>query len=274
MLLRRGAVGSRGGLATLEMALVLPLLALVMAVFFLIGRSGLARLHTTLEARQKAWRQRHGASPTGSLAIRPSPQDLVRGEAEQAVKGPTVAGIAPPTARSRHAVLGGALDFHDIPLDHPPELDFARTMAGTEGGAFDLSGLTATLASKLGPMDALQAQGQQQFDAANQQLQQKRQKLQAQLQQVQAQLKQARQQVQALSQTVGEINGQVADLQKQRNQALQIKDKAKRKAALAAIDQQLKLLRSQQSSEQQQLDAALKKLHTLQAEEAVGKFSP
>jgi hypothetical protein len=265
-----GSFGTRRGLATLELALALPVLAVMAAVLFVAARAGLARLEATLDARQKAWKQRHGAPPGGSLAIRPGPEELVKGEASHPIKRPAILGaIVPHEAQAQHSVLAGSLDYHSIPLNNPPELTFAQVMAGTllPNGGDSLAGLVpnaSDLSSQLegqlsGMMNLVDAKNQQIANAkqnlanAQQQLAQRRRDLQN-------QIKQAEQQVQGLSRDVDRFKKQLTDLDNQRTQAEGIKDKTKRKKALDAIDRQEKTIKGQQAAEAKQLDAAKQQL--------------
>jgi TadE-like protein len=117
----------RRGIASIEMAITLPLLMILVAGTFSVAVLALTKLDLALAARREAWTQRHSRPPARRLEIA-VPAFLARVPRINVDTG--VAGeirtrevaIAPAvtnrlfTAESRHYVMGGSWDFQTIPF--------------------------------------------------------------------------------------------------------------------------------------------------------------
>lgn len=263
----------RPGLATLEMALSLPFLAIMAAVLLMTGEAGTLRLQATVDARQQAWKQRHGASIGGSLSIQPSGDDLIQAEATRTVKAPRALASLAGTAHSQHAVLGGSLDYHDVPFDSPPDFEFALNITGKSLAEGFVAGLRNQFISGivggdgfLGQLGQMEFEGRAQLEEARRTLEQRRQELQAKRREIETGLRQAEQQARNLTNQVRRLDEQLRKLREtDRSQAEKIKDNTQRKEALDKIDRQVKALEQERNGDENQLNAVQERLQKLQS---------
>jgi hypothetical protein len=135
---------ARHAIATLEMVMVLPLLLMLSAGLFLMGRAIVRKETAATTARQQTWAQLPNAAPGDILQINHAPMaSAVTATANQQVDLRGMFNGATLQARSTGTVLGRPWDTQDVPLapgqgnltPHKQELDqVARNIQGVAQG--------------------------------------------------------------------------------------------------------------------------------------------
>lgn len=135
---------SRRGIATLEFAMALPVLLLLMVGITWLGFSVIGQTQVLVTARNKAWKQRFDDKakrplmfPSGlSVAKNPfysTEADYVTEKATQKVQvSPIFNGVPGPEAS--HTILAGSWDHRAMPFDKPPEWKLMATAAASGKG--------------------------------------------------------------------------------------------------------------------------------------------
>lgn len=134
----------RSGIATLEFAMALPVLLLLMVGITWLGFSVIGQTQVLVTARNKAWKQRFDDKakrplmfPSGlSVAKNPfysTEADYATERATQKVQvSPIFNGVPGPEAS--HTILAGSWDHRAMPLDKPPEWKLMATAAASGKG--------------------------------------------------------------------------------------------------------------------------------------------
>jgi hypothetical protein len=107
----------RRGAVPLEFAMALPLLLMVLFIILGMGSHMITWGETAIANRNAVWRQRADADGTRPLHF--EDLGLLTGADQQAGDWNMFAALL-PAASTHHAVLGGAWDHRDLPLDRPP----------------------------------------------------------------------------------------------------------------------------------------------------------
>lgn len=154
----------RRGLATLELAMVLPFLVILAGILFSVARASLIRGEAILKARHQAWHNRYGhgsggslggagmASALGALTNTSAASGLQSGSGSKSAR---VQKLAPAnqffsfgsiTANASHEVFSGPWDHEAIPYESQPRLGldrrvFVYALGGGAGGMNGLHGM-------------------------------------------------------------------------------------------------------------------------------------
>lgn len=152
---------SRRGIATLEFAMALPVLLLLMVGITWLGFSVIGEAEVLITARNKAWKQRFDDKakrplmfPSGlNIAKNPfysTDADYVTAQDSKKVNvSPIFSRVPGPDAS--HTILAGSWDYRAMPLDKPPEWKLMATAAASGKG-----GTLQTWLTKLNdPLDRL-----------------------------------------------------------------------------------------------------------------------
>ena len=139
-------VAGRRGIATLEFAMALPVLLLLMVAITWLGFSVIAQTEVLVEARNAAWKHRFENLSDKPLifplkvAIPGMPQysqasDFVTETASKKVDVSPIFKLV-PGPEAGHTVLAGSWDWRSMPLTDPPNWDLLgiAAMNGTAGG--------------------------------------------------------------------------------------------------------------------------------------------
>jgi len=118
----------RGGIAPLEVLLVLPVLILLWLVIFQIGFCYIRQAEVTVTARSSAWRQRAKEKGEPFTFENQGSQGRIEKTSTGSVK---ISGISAafPDARSRHTVMAGTWSHPDIDLNEQPNFQLAFKLA-------------------------------------------------------------------------------------------------------------------------------------------------
>jgi hypothetical protein len=149
----------RRGLATLEFAMSLPILLLLVVGIVWLGFAVAGQSQVTVEARNNAWRLRHGGSadtPQSGKVAGEQPfvflsNASITEKADATVKvSPIYDSWSQP--KSAHTVLGGSWDFTSIDLNGPPNWSmYARVAVSAKTGG--LQGALTDVEVLMGGLD-------------------------------------------------------------------------------------------------------------------------
>lgn len=157
---------SSHGIATLEFAMALPILLLLMVGITWLGYSVIAQTETLVQAREKAWQRRFdnaGQKPlvfptvasTASNPLYSSSSDYVTESATKKVDvSPVFNNAAAPKAS--HTVLAGSWDHRTLDMNSPPNLKL-YALAAANGVGGDLLSKIGSLTSMAGNLSQLGA---------------------------------------------------------------------------------------------------------------------
>jgi hypothetical protein len=265
---------SRRGAASLEFALSLPILLTLFAVILSTGYLGLGRIGLAVENRNKAWKQRDQARLSRPLFFTETEQPILA-EGSKSVKILPFSRVTRLTVHSRHAVLGGSWDHHELaPCDEP--FKTVEQMAISQGVG-DVAWLTDTVSSignlgsaLLGNLQSLGSQGASAMNAIDQ----AKAKVQQAQQQNQQQITATKAKIQQLQQNLDQVNQDLASLQQQRQNAEKIQDAQKRKQELNRIDQQITSDNQKVQQLNNQLQQQQDHLNRLNAVQSAGGLVP
>lgn len=139
----------RRGIATLEFALVMPVLLFLFLLIFSFANTHIGRSSSIVASKNKAWKARFGdqgnLEPENVLGFDPastlnpeSRPGIARGTHETRVRTAWFLGSTNRTAKTKHTVLGGAYDHRNLRFDEGqplvPGVRF-NTFARAGGGA-------------------------------------------------------------------------------------------------------------------------------------------
>lgn len=171
---RVAARWGRRGIATLELAMALPVILLLLVALLTLGSAGTALTGATIKARNDAWRARSDVSAADSalrFSRESTTETLVSRTATQqaVVVSPRISLAA---ANPQHTVLGGSWDHTDLPMDSPPNWDLyprlgedlASQLATTLSGVDSIRDLLERIAESLVPEIGNARQMIDQFD--------------------------------------------------------------------------------------------------------------
>jgi hypothetical protein len=272
---------ARCGLATLELVLALPFLVALAAIIVSVARAGIVKSEVTVQARNDAWKKRHGASRGTALFFLPDDvqpdkvDDTVEGQASRAVKVSAVLNGIAPVAKSRHSVMAASWDFHDLPKE-PPHLELAVRIA-TSRELKDAQSLLTTLdqvtqkGAALGTeLDRHRKQEQQYKDGINK----KTDELRSRLPKIQQDKAQTQMEIQRLEGQNKQIQSEIADLRKQRQTAAAMPNRDARQKALSDIDSQIQDRQNQLNETDKEVSKQNAHLHTLDDTEKLINMAP
>jgi hypothetical protein len=162
---RRNRFSSRG-IATLEFAMALPILLLLMVGITWLGYSMIAQTQTLIEAREKAWQRRFDNAgqkplifPSGAGTVK-NPLYSASGDyvTETSTKRVDVSPVfkAAAAPKAFHTVLAGSWDHRALDLNSPPNFKLYG-LAGANGVAGDLLSKIGSLTSMASNLSQLGA---------------------------------------------------------------------------------------------------------------------
>jgi hypothetical protein len=148
----------RPAIATLEMVMVLPLLLMLMAGLFLMGRAAVRKETAATSARALTWAQVPNAAPGAILQLNHDPMaSAVSATGSQIVDLRGMFNGATLQANSRGTVLGRPWDVQDLPFApgqgnlNPHQQELIQAASNVNGAAQTLSAGLATFRLGLDP---------------------------------------------------------------------------------------------------------------------------
>src|SRR4051812_35847546 len=134
----------RRGIATLEFAMALPILLLLMVSITWLGFSVIGQAEVLVKARNATWKKRFDDNakrplmfPSGFNVLKnpfySQAEDYVSETAKQKVDVSPVFRLIPGPEAS-HTILAGSWDHRAMPFDKPPEWKLLATAAGSGKG--------------------------------------------------------------------------------------------------------------------------------------------
>jgi hypothetical protein len=154
----------RRGIATLEFAMALPFLLLLMVGITWLGYSVIGQSQVLIKAREKTWQQRFEDKAKAPLifpssvkavtnSLYPGDKDYISETATQAVHVSPVFDKAPPPKAS-NTVLAGSWDHRAMPFTRFPDLEL-MAKAGASGTGGDVQSLLNLIGNPLGTVEGL-----------------------------------------------------------------------------------------------------------------------
>ncbi len=159
----------RRGIATLEFAMALPILLLLMVAITWLGFSVIGQSEVLIQARNQAWKKRFDNSADQPLHFPILPgyardKDFVTETASKTIDVSPVFKVFPGPQAS-FTVLAGSWDYRAMKLDKPPDLKL-MAIAGAIGTGGNLLDWMSELTNPLGALKKLGSSLQSEADNA------------------------------------------------------------------------------------------------------------